>query len=1274
MIDNLGLPEEDRRKVNKIIDALKSHMKGAINETVERRNFRKRQQFARESFDNFLVALRDLVTTCNYCTDACTDNALRDQIIEGLLDGDTVEELLRQKDLTLSKTIQVCRAHEAAKQQRLEITGNSPEIGVTSAYKAKRQQRQPPKQNPLQRNTLRNCGRCGKPRHKELNQCPALNRSCNKCHKVGHFAMQCRTTSAHINQLPGDQPDEQSETKDNHLFSVHAMQGLGKAPKVSVLVQGRNGSAQLKILPDSGADISAADETILIKLGEHIDNLLPSRENHAYSVDGSALKSIGLLHVTITLGDVSIDDTLHIFPKIPGGMLISWRSAQQLKILPKDYPAQIQAMTAKTCSVEVTADDLVHEFPTVFDGQVKTMKGERFKIHLKEEAKPFCVTAPRTIPYAYRDKVQQELHTLESQGIIQPVTEPTEWCAPIVVAPKRDCDNVRICIDFSKLNKFVKREFYSSGTPMDAIADISDEHSKFFTVFDALKGYHQCPLDEQSQVLTTFMTPFGRYKFLRAPYGICSISEHYNRRMDEAFTGLCNYRRIVDDVIIFDRDRSTHLAHVRQFLQRCADKGISLNKEKFKFAQTSTTFAGYQLSEDGYKVDHRLMAAIRDFPLPGNVTDLRSFFGLANQLAGSTDKIAQYLHPLRPLLKSNNDFLWGPDHTKAFDLAKIALSDVATLKFFDPAKTTRLMTDASNTGLGFVLQQKHRDTWQVIQAGSRFLSDPESRYATIEKEMLGVAWAVKKCHKFLAGLAHFEVITDHNPLLPILNNRRLDEIENPRLQRLRTKLMGYNFTAFWQKGVLHAAPDALSRHPIFDPVSADEIAEYPGPYPCQIAAVQQRNELNLKLQEVLEAAQVDPEYQQLKSLIFSGFPHSKNILPDRMKPFWRVRHDLTLDDDFVLFGCRLFIPNVLRERVLYHLHESHQGITRTKERARLAVYWPGIDGDIEKIIAACKECQDELPSLPKEPMIQRAQPDRPFQHLAVDFAQYNGLNYLIMVDSYTDWPSIQVMHRDITAKSLISALRDYFARTAIPDVVFSDGGPQFTSQKFANFLLDWGVMHLMSSPGYPQSNGKAEATVKAMKKLIRRCTNHSGLDENLLARSLLQYRNTPNRKDRLSPAQKLYGHPIQDTLPVHRRAFDPKWQLKFNDFESRKTESLRKTQTHYNQHATPLPEISVGTRVAVQNRESKLFDIYGTVIFIDNKFRKYSIKTDNGGMLIRNRKFIRKRVPRSLLMFDPDLRPKHVYNADSSSGSSISRRPHRNVNPPRRLIEDENWP
>ena len=193
------------------------------------------------------------------------------------------------------------------------------------------------------------------------------------------------------------------------------------------------------------------------------------------------------------------------------------------------------------------------------------------------------------------------------------------------------------------------------------------------------------------------------------------------------------------------------------------------------------------------------------------------------------------------------------------------------------------------------------------------------------------------------------------------------------------------------------------------------------------------------MQNVFEAAKADFEYKTLKSLISEGFPQTKAELHNSMKPFWRIRHDLTLDDDFIVFGCRLFIPSVLHNRVLFNLHESHQGITRTKERARLAVYWPGIDADIERMIATCKECQDELPSLAKVPMIHHDQPERLFQHLAIGFAQCCGRNYLIMVDCCTDWPSIQIMRKDVTTKFLITALRDYFSRTAIPDILWSGG-------------------------------------------------------------------------------------------------------------------------------------------------------------------------------------------------------------------------------------------
>ena len=133
----------------------------------------------------------------------------------------------------------------------------------------------------------------------------------------------------------------------------------------------------------------------------------------------------------------------------------------------------------------------------------------------------------------FRDKLATELELLQAQHIIAPITDVTEWCAPIVVAPKKNSDRIRMCVDLSHLNRYVKRERYQSPTLAQAVADIATSNAKF-----AVKGYHQCPLDEQSQLLTTFITPFGRFKYLRAPYGISSISEHYDRRMAEAFAGL----------------------------------------------------------------------------------------------------------------------------------------------------------------------------------------------------------------------------------------------------------------------------------------------------------------------------------------------------------------------------------------------------------------------------------------------------------------------------------------------------------------------------------------------------------------------------------------------------------------------------------------------------------------------------------------------------------------------------------------------------------------
>ena len=149
----------------------------------------------------------------------------------------------------------------------------------------------------------------------------------------------------------------------------------------------------------------------------------------------------------------------------------------------------------------------------------------------------------------------------------------------------------------------------------------------------------------------------------------------------------------------------------------------------------------------------------------------------------------------------------------------------ATVVLFDINKPTRLCTDASRQGLGFILQQNDDEKWILIQAYSCLLSEAETRYTVIELEILAVSWAVMKCRLFLAGLQHFDIIIDHNPLISILNTYRLDEIKNPRLQCLKTRIMGYNFTAQWKRGSDHHAPETLLRHPTRDPCNEDTIAE-----------------------------------------------------------------------------------------------------------------------------------------------------------------------------------------------------------------------------------------------------------------------------------------------------------------------------------------------------------------------------------------------------------------------------------------------------------------
>ena len=188
------------------------------------------------------------------------------------------------------------------------------------------------------------------------------------------------------------------------------------------------------------------------------------------------------------------------------------------------------------------------------------------------------------------------------------------------------------------------------------------------------------------------------------------------------------------------------------------------------------------------------------------------------------------------------------------------------------------------------------------------------------------------------------------------------------------KLMAFNFTVTWCKGITNRAPDALSCNPVWETQQVDALAEYdednqPEPSAAEIRSlVDQSNQENAQIQELQDHAKKDDTYQQLKEVILQGFPDHKNQLPGRLRQYWQVHRELSIEDGILLHGCRLLVPTAMRKKILEHLHSSHQGIVRTKQQAHLALYWPGMDNNIENITAACTQCRDHLPSNHKEPI------------------------------------------------------------------------------------------------------------------------------------------------------------------------------------------------------------------------------------------------------------------------------------------------------------------
>ena len=900
-------------------------------------------------------------------------------------------------------------------------------------------------------------------------------------------------------------------------------------------------------------------------------------------------------------------------------------------------------------------------FNTCTHQPLPLMTGPPLKLMIDESAKPVAHHTPIPVPLHFQEQVKADLDRDVALGVLEPVPvgDPVTWCHRMVVCAKKN-GKPRRTVDFQPLNKFATRETHHTPSPFFQARSVPQNTKK--TVFDAWNGYHSVPLCPEDYHLTTFITPWGRYRYKTAPQGYIASGDGYTRRYDEIVSHITQKTKCIDDSLLWAESIEESFTNAVEWLDICGKNGITLNPEKFEFAQDIVNFAGFEITKTNVRPCKKYTEAIRNFPTPQNITDIRSWFGIINQVSYAFSMTDRML-PFRKLLKPGTPFTWDSNLDKLFEESKeVIVSEIVHgVQIFDKSRPTCLATDWSKNGVGFWLLQKHchcskiapfccQTGWRVTLVGSRFTTSAESRYAPVEGEALAVVHALDKAKYFVQGCQDLILAVDHKPLLKILGDRSLEEIPNTRLRKLKEKTLRYRYKMTHIPGVKHKAADGLSRYPSNHTITSDSPANHIPHFPINLLdstttaledhieeAIIAHSEANLAHLEsvtwdrVRVASTSDDVIKLLVETIEGGFPENRTHVPHSLLEYYQFRDNLRTVDGVAVYKERIIIPPALRNEVLASLHAAHHGTSAMIARAEASVFWPGITTDIHNMRDRCRECNQMAPSQPAAPPTPLVYPVYPFQCICSDYFHHKGKHYVVIVDRYTNWIIIEQATNG--ASGLVELLRKQFTTYGIPEELASDGGPEFTSTTTQKFLSAWGIHHRLSSVAFPHSNCRAEVGVKTAKRMIADNSGPNGeLHTDNFQRALLQYRNTPDKDTKLSPSQCLFGRPTRDFIPILPGKYCPNaiWRESLRAREAALKNRHARAAERWSEHTKRLPPLVVGDKVYIQNQSGthpNKWDKTGMVVEV-RQHDQYVVRIDGSGRVTnRNRKFLRKYNP-----------------------------------------------
>lgn len=469
---------------------------------------------------------------------------------------------------------------------------------------------------------------------------------------------------------------------------------------------------------------------------------------------------------------------------------------------PTDDQPQFGPQLSSTQQREIT--DVFSAYPRVTTSTLGRATSAKHRIDTGD-ALPIRLH-PYRVPKVWEEPFRKEIHLLQANGLIEPSTAP--WAAPMFAIPKKTPGSVRLVVDYRRLNTVTVPDPYYLPRIEDTLERMA--RAQFFSTFDLARGFYQVPLLESDRDKTTFLTPFGKFRFTVMPFGLRNAPATFQRLMDGILGGHSEFCNVyIDDISVFSETWDDHLRHLHVVFKCLQQEGLTIQTAKTQLGMKNCHFLGHVVGEGCITPQQAKTIAVDQFRQPKSKTDVRAFLGLVGYYRKFIPDFSTISAPLTDLTKklAPDPVLWTTECSKAFKKLKQLLCSQPVLHAPDYKLPFVLQTDASSRGIGAILTQTTLDGMEhPIAYYSRKMFPREQRYSATEQEGLAVVEACKHFLPYLLGRP-FQIMTDHRALT-FLEQK---ETSNGRLARWMDILRQFQFTITYRPGVINQNADALSR-------------------------------------------------------------------------------------------------------------------------------------------------------------------------------------------------------------------------------------------------------------------------------------------------------------------------------------------------------------------------------------------------------------------------------------------------------------------------------